>query len=71
MGLQYSTIEELKNLPSAEKHIIDSICNKSANGMKLINLIKEMLYYSNPLVKIEQKSYLIKVLLPETRVTVI
>ena len=60
MGLQYSTIEELKNLPSAEKHIIDSICNKSANGMKLINLIKEMLYYSNPLVKNRTKIILDK-----------
>lgn len=60
IGLQYSTIEELKNLSSAEKHIIDSICSKSTNGMKLINLIKEMLYYSNPLVKNRTKIILDK-----------
>lgn len=50
-GLEYITIEELSKLSTAEKHIVDAICSRTIISHRLIQLIKEMLYYAHPITK--------------------
>lgn len=50
-GLDYTTIDELTNLPISEKHIVDAIFGRTIVSTNLIKTIKEMLYYSHPITK--------------------
>lgn len=50
-GLDYTTIDELTNLPISEKHIVDAIFGRTIVSINLIRTIREMLYYSHPITK--------------------
>lgn len=50
-GLEYITIEELSKLSTAEKHIVDALCSRTIISHRLIQLIKEMLYYAHPITR--------------------
>lgn len=47
IGLEYRTIERLKNLPTEKKHIIDAIVDNTFQSTNLIDLIMQMLYYAH------------------------
>ena len=50
-GLDYTTIDELTNLPISEKHIVDAILGRTIISTNLIRIIREILYYSHPITK--------------------
>lgn len=50
-GLDYTTIDELTNLPISEKHIVDAIFGRTIVSTNLIRTIREILYYSHPITK--------------------
>lgn len=54
-GLEEVTIDEICNLTTSEKHIVDALFSRSYGSTNIIKLIQQMLFYSHPNTKNKSK----------------